>query len=240
MNKATVKLVPILSDNYAFILHKGEEAAVIDPGQPEPVIHALNDLGLKPSMVLNTHHHSDHIAGNAPILQKFEGKLVGPENDTHRIPHINHAVKEGSKINFADEEIQVFEAPGHTSGHVCFYLPQSQILFAGDVLFVMGCGRAFEGTAEQLYHSIQKIKAFPPETEIYCGHEYSLSNAEFCLSIEPDNEAIQKRLKTIKQYRDNSVPTVPTTLAEELETNLFLRAASVEEFTKLRSQKDNF
>lgn len=240
MTKAEVTLVPVLSDNYAYILHKGEHAAVIDPGQPEPLIYQLDNLDLTPNMIINTHHHSDHIAGNKALMDKYGARLVAPDKETARIPGINKTVKEGSIIEFADETIEVIETPGHTNGHVCYHLPQSKIVFAGDLIFAMGCGRAFEGTAEELYTSIEKIKALPPETEIYCGHEYTLSNAEFCLSIDPDNADLVARHKEVKQYRDNNLPTIPTTLEKEMQTNAFLRAKSVEEFADIRQKKDNF
>jgi len=239
-DKATVTLIPILSDNYAYILKKGDHIAIIDPGQAEPILYALDNMNAVPNMILNTHHHSDHIAGNAPIIQKYKCPLIGPESEEHRIPNMTKTVNQGDKIAFADEHIHVIETPGHTDGHICFYLPLSGILFAGDLIFAMGCGRAFEGTPEELFASIQKIKALPPETQIYCGHEYTLSNAEFCAHIAPDSEAIKIRHKEVKQYRDNNVPTIPTTLAQELKTNVFLIAKSAEEFASLRAQKDNF
>ncbi|NQZ14655.1 MAG: hydroxyacylglutathione hydrolase [Alphaproteobacteria bacterium] len=240
MNTAEVILVPVLSDNYAYILHKGDQVAVIDPGQPEPLIYELDNRDLTPSVILNTHHHSDHIAGNKALLDKYGARLVAPESERARIPGINKAVKDGTIIEFADETIEVIDTPGHTSGHICYHLPQSKILFAGDLIFAMGCGRAFEGTAEELYASIEKIKALPAETEIYCGHEYTLSNAEFCLTVEPDNDELIARHKEVKQYRDNNLPTIPTTLEKEMQTNVFLRAKSAEEFADIRQKKDNF
>jgi hydroxyacylglutathione hydrolase len=239
-NNATVTLVPVLSDNYAYILELNGDVVVIDPGQPEPILNELKNRGLTPSIILNTHHHSDHIAGNKAIMDEYNAKLVGPEKDLHRIPDINIAVKEGSKLIIGGESVQIFETPGHTSGHICFHFPDSKLLFSGDLLFAMGCGRAFEGTAEDLFHSLQKVKFLAPETKIYCGHEYTLSNAEFCLTIEPDNADLIARHKMVKQYRDNNVPTIPTTLEEELKTNAFLRAENANIFADIRAQKDNF
>lgn len=237
---AKVTLVPILKDNYSYILQKDNEVAVIDPGQPEPIIYELDNLGIKPNIILNTHHHSDHIAGNKALIDKYGAILIGPEKDLHRIPYINKAVKEGSNLSFAGEIIEIIETPGHTDGHICFHLPQSKILFSGDLVFAMGCGRVFEGTPEELFNSIQKIKSLPAETNIYCGHEYTLNNAEFCLTIEPENEDIIKRHKLVKQYRDNNIPTIPTTLEDELKTNPFLRAKDIATFADIRSKKDKF
>ena len=238
-NKAHVILVPILSDNYAYILEKNGDVAVIDPGQPEPLLNELKNRNLSPSVILNTHHHSDHIAGNKAIMDQYGATLIAPEKDFHRIPDVNRPVKEGSALSFGGETVEIFETPGHTNGHICFFFPDSKILFAGDLIFAMGCGRAFEGTPEELFNSLQKVKALPPETEIYCGHEYTLSNAEFCLTVEPDNADLIARHKMVKQYRDNNLPTIPTTLEEELKTNVFLRAENANIFSDIRAKKDN-
>ncbi|MAZ75749.1 MAG: hydroxyacylglutathione hydrolase [Micavibrio sp.] len=240
LNGTNVILVPILSDNYSYILEKNGDVAVIDPGQPEPIINELKNRDLTPSIILNTHHHSDHIAGNKAIMDQYGATLIAPEKDFHRIPDIDISVKEGSPLTFSSEKIQILETPGHTNGHICYYLPESKIIFAGDLIFAMGCGRAFEGTPEELFNSLQKIKALPLETQIYCGHEYTLANAEFCLSIEPDNVDLIARHKIVKQYRDNNLPTIPTTLEEELKTNVFLRAENASTFADIRAKKDNF
>lgn len=239
-NAAKVTLIPVLSDNYAYIIENNGETAVVDPGQAEPILHELNNRDLTPNIILNTHHHSDHIAGNLPLIKKYGAKLAGPEKELHRIPGMNITLSEGSNFSFGGEKIEIFETPGHTKGHICFYFTESKILFAGDLLFAMGCGRAFEGTAEELYNSLQKIKALPHETKIYCGHEYTLSNAEFCLTIDPDNDDLKARHKTVKQYRDNNLPTIPTTLGEELQTNVFLRAENAKVFADIRAKKDHF
>lgn len=240
LNGTNVILVPILSDNYSYILEKNGDVAVIDPGQPEPIINELKNRVLTPNIILNTHHHSDHIAGNKAIMDQYGATLIAPEKDFHRIPNIDISVKEGSPLTFSSEKIQILETPGHTNGHICYYLPESKIIFAGDLIFAMGCGRAFEGTPEELFNSLQKIKALPLETQIYCGHEYTLANAEFCLSIEPDNVDLIARHKIVKQYRDNNLPTIPTTLEEELKTNVFLRAENASTFADIRAKKDNF
>lgn len=239
-NKANVTLVPVLSDNYSYIIEHNGETAVVDPGQAEPLLNELKNRALTPSMILNTHHHSDHIAGNNAIINEYGSELIGPEKETHRIPGINKTVSNGSTFSFGGETVEVFETPGHTNGHICFHFTDSKILFSGDLIFAMGCGRAFEGTPEELFNSIQKIKALPPETKIYCGHEYTLSNAEFGLTIEPNNPDIIARYKTVKQYRDNNLPTIPTTLEEELKTNVFLRAENANIFADIRAKKDSF
>lgn len=235
-----VTLVPVLNDNYAYILTSGDQSAVIDPGEADPVISKLEELGLKPDYILNTHHHSDHIAGNKNIREKYGAQLIAPASETSRIKDIDIPVSEKDTFTIGDEDVHIVETPGHTTGHICFWLPDSKILFSGDLLFSMGCGRAFEGSAEDLFHSISKIKPLPAETKIYCGHEYTLSNAEFSLTIEPENMTLQKRYKEVQELRDNGIPTIPTSLGLELEINPFLRAQNSQRFTKIRTLKDNF
>lgn len=237
----SIYILPILNDNYCYILQSSYgHVAVVDPGEAQPVLDRLHEHDLPLHTILNTHHHGDHIAGNATLMEKTGAKLIAPKADQHRIQNIDKTVSDGDKFRLGDEEIHVIETPGHTSGHVAFYAPQSQALFSGDTLFVMGCGRLFEGTAEEMYQSLQRLAALPDETKIYCGHEYTAANQEFCLSVEPDNEALLGRALDINIMRANNEPTVPSTIAQEKATNVFLRAKTATEFARLRTLKDNF
>lgn len=240
MMSIDVTLIPILSDNYAYVITSGDACAVVDPGEADPIIQYMEEHSLKPDIIFNTHHHGDHVAGNAKIKDKYNCRVIVPAAEEERIVVADIGVDESTPLTFGSENIQVIETPGHTAGHICFYFPDSKILFAGDTLFSMGCGRLFEGSAEDIFGSFEKFKPLPDDTLIYCGHEYTLSNAEFCVHLAPDNVDIQARFKEVKTLRDNNQPTIPTSLETERKTNLFLMAKSVNEFATLRSQKDNF
>lgn len=237
----TVTLVPVLEDNYSYILTADNgQCAVVDPGDGEELVRVLKRKNLIADYIFNTHHHGDHIAGNHAVKSLCKCKLIGPEAEIKRIAGIDIPVNGQSTLKFGGEEVQVIETPGHTSGHICFYFPESKILLSGDTLFSMGCGRLFEGSAEDMYTSLQKLKSLPGDTRIYCGHEYTLTNAQFCRHAAPDNQAIANKLKEVKKIRDNGAPTIPSFMEEEMKTNVFLMARSVEEFASLRRQKDNF
>lgn len=238
-----VEIIPILGDhmNYAYLL-KGSngETAIVDPGEAGPIIEELDKQGLKLDYVLNTHHHWDHTDGNADLIEKYGSKLVGPDVEYDRIKDIDIKLKEGDIFTFGDEDIQTLETPGHTSDHICFYLPDSKIVFTGDTLFIMSCGWLYEGTPQQMWSSLQKITALPDDTQVYCGHEYTLDNAEFCRTIEPQNQDIRDRYEEIKTLREQGKPTVPSTVALEKKTNTFLRAGSSGAFAHIRELKNNF
>ncbi len=237
----SVTLVPVLEDNYSYILTADNgQCAVIDPGDGEELVRVLKQKSLIADYIFNTHHHSDHVAGNHAVKSYCKCKLIGPESEMKRIASIDIPVNAQSALTFGGEDVQVIETPGHTSGHICFYFPDSKILLSGDTLFAMGCGRLFEGSAEDMYTSLQKLKFLPGDTRVYCGHEYTLANAQFCHHAAPDNQDITNRLKEIKKIRDNGAPTIPSTIEEETKTNVFLMAKSAEEFASLRTQKDNF
>ncbi len=236
----TVTLVPILEDNYAYIIQSQDSIAIIDPGESKAIINALEKLNITPSFILNTHHHWDHVNGNKQIKEKYNVEIIGPESERKSIPELDTGLKNGDIFNFGDETVEVIETQGHTLGHICFYFKNSKILFSGDTLFSLGCGRLFEGTAEQSFNSFKKLKALPDDTKIYCGHEYTLENAEFCLSVDPDNQHLIKRIKEIENLRTNNKPTLPVTLEQEKKTNIFLKAKNAEEFKKFRELKDNF
>ncbi|MDD1609883.1 MAG: hydroxyacylglutathione hydrolase [Methylococcaceae bacterium] len=248
--------IPVLTDNYIYLLHDtvSGETAVVDPAVAEPVLDILNQHGWQLTYILNTHHHGDHVGGNLELKRHTGCQIIGANADKHRIPALDRAVVEGDVINLGTHSAQVMETAGHTSGHIVYYFAEDNALFCGDTLFVMGCGRLFEGSAEQLWQSLQKLKTLPADTRVYCAHEYSQANARFALSVEPDNVALQQKMTVIQQQRANNLPTVPSTIAEELATNPFFREdspalranlncttdAPVEVFAKLRRLKDSF
>ncbi|DBA82693.1 hypothetical protein WJX77_002229 [Trebouxia sp. C0004] len=252
-----VQRIPCLSDNYVWLLQekKSGKVAVVDPSEFKPVASAIQERGLKLDYILNTHHHWDHTGGNEELKSKFHCTIVGPKADKGRIPGIDIALADGESWQFGDLEMQVFDTPGHTRGHITLWFPQVQALFPGDTLFALGCGRMFEGNAQQMWTSLSKLKPLPPATKVFCAHEYTQSNAKFALSIDPDNQALQKRAALINDLRKQGIPTIPSTLQEELDTNPFLRpddpairknlrvpegASTVDAFAAVRKAKDNF
>lgn len=236
-----VHIVKILSDNYCYILEaENGEIAVIDPGEAEQVLRFLESRNFKPSHIFLTHHHGDHVAGKNDIQQKYHCDVYGPAAEAGKIGGIDCTLNENSDLTFGGETVKIIETPGHTLGQINFYFPESQLLFSGDTLFVMGCGRVFEGTMEQMHASLQKLSALPDQTKIYCGHEYTLANAEFLKHAAPENEHITNRYEDVKNMRNQNMPTVPSTIAQEKQTNLFLTAKTAEDFSELRKQKDRF
>ena len=235
----SVTIIPILEDNYCYLLQaENGETAIIDPGEAQPVIDRVEELGLDLDYILTTHHHGDHIAGNAHLQDQYGAKLAGPATETARIPGMNILLSEKSKFSFGGENVQTLETPGHTHGHICFYFPLSKLVFTGDTLFSMGCGRLFEGTAEQMWDSLQKIAALPGDTLVYCGHEFTQSNGLFCLDLDPGNPDLIARLQDVEKLRATNKPTLPVTIATEKKTNAFLSAGSVQRFAEIRKLKD--
>ena len=235
-----ITLIPVLDDNYAYILQSDNDVGVLDAGDAAPVIQKLEELNLEPTVIFNTHHHSDHIAGNDALRGKYNCDIIAPAYETDRILNIHHAVKDGDIFDFGDEKVTVFHTPGHTTGHICFWFKDSQNLFSGDTLFAMGCGRLFEGNAGDMFDNFQKFNAIPDKTKIYCGHEYTQTNGNFCLSVDPDNQDLKARMAEVKNFRNKNIPTIPTTIELEKKTNIFMRAKSVEEFAHYRNLRDNF
>ncbi len=236
-----ITLIPVLKDNYSYLLIDGQKnAVIIDPGESGPVMKAIKEKNLRPVLIFNTHHHGDHIAGNEDIKKRYGCEILGPAADAHCIPGMDRGLREGDSIKFGEEAIEIIETPGHTSGHICLYLPQSRALFCGDTLFSLGCGRLFEGTPAQMWNSLQKIMALPDETAIYCGHEYTEANGRFCQRIEPGNKALQDRIDKVAALRARELPTLPSTLALEKAANVFLRAGNAAKFAEIRALKDNF
>ncbi len=234
-----IELIPLLKDNYAYLLiDESGAVAVLDPSEAMPVQAVLEEKGLTLDYVLNTHHHGDHTAGNAGLKEIYGCEIIGPAAETARINTMDRGLKEGDVFEFGRTSARIIETPGHTSGHICFYFAEDHALFCGDTLFAMGCGRLFEGSAEQMWNSLSKIMSLPDETRIYCGHEYTLANGEFCLSVEPDNADLQKRVEEVRGLRAGGFATIPTTLGLEKKTNSFLRAGSAEKFAQIRRLKD--
>ena len=237
----TVHLIPAFDDNYifAFPLYGGAWA-VVDPGDAAPVINHFQRTGRKPSYIFLTHHHNDHIGGAEELREKFGCKIIGHAADAARLPTLDIAVNDGDTIDIDGTKINVIRTDGHTIGHICYYLPDQRSIFVGDTLFVMGCGRLFEGSAEQMYASLQKLKALPDDISIYCAHEYTVANATFAHDYLPDNEEIKNGLYFFNQLRADNIPTVPTSLRAEKLSNPFLLADSAESFAAARKAKDQF
>ncbi len=219
---------PCLSDNYGVLIRDPDTGAVasIDAPDADCVRNALAKTGWKLTHILTTHHHGDHTAGNLPIKSETGCTIIGPRGEAARIPGIDTAVGESDTFKFGGHEVRVLETPGHTAGHITYWIPDAGLAFAGDTLFAIGCGRVNEGTYETMWQSLEKLRKLPPETRVYCGHEYTQSNARFALTIEPENEALQKRAKEVDKLRAAGQPTLPTTIGLELETNPFLRPKS--------------
>ena len=237
----TVHIIPTLRDNYCYVVEGADKhCIIIDPGQVAPVTHFIADNNFIPELILNTHHHADHVAGNADLEKLYNIPVIAPLAELKIIPHAHKGVREGDAIEHSGIALHVIETPGHTLGHVVFYESGIKALFSADTLFSMGCGRLMEGTAEQMFSSLQKLKTLPPETQIYCGHEYTQANGDFAAAVEPDNADIAARRAEVSKLRLNNLPTLPVALATELKTNPFLRAPDAKKFAELRLRKDNF
>ena len=256
MAKLEVLQFPCRSDNYGYLIHDpvNGQTAAIDTPAVEPVNQLLSEHGWNLTHILNTHWHDDHAGGNLALKNQWHCKIVGAKRDAERIPGIDLALEDGDELSFGDHRATVFDVSGHTIGHIAFYFAADDALFCGDALFALGCGRLFEGTPAQMWQSLQKLKALPDQTQVYCAHEYTQSNAAFALSVEPENAALQARSKQIDALRAAGKPTVPSTIAEEKATNPFLRPDSadlqsnvglsgddlVAVFAETRRRKDRF
>lgn len=245
-----------LSDNYGYLIHDPEtgQTAAIDTPEVEPILAALQKRNWQLTHILNTHHHYDHAGGNLELKDKTGCTIYGPKGESTKIPGIDIAVDQDDTFLFGKDHVQVLNVGGHTLGHIAYHFPECHIAFVGDALFALGCGRMFEGTAEQMWGSLSKLAALSPQTKIFCAHEYTLSNAKFAVTIDPENQALQTRAREIEIARAAGEPTVPTTIALELATNPFLRAndqkiraqlsmqdaSDVDVFAEIRARKDNF
>ena len=237
-----VKIIPCLKDNYSYLIidDKNNKSCVIDPSEATPIIECLEKNNIKLDFILNTHHHYDHVGGNKELKERYGAKVVGYIDDKKRIPEIDITVKNNQIWKEKKFEAKVIHIPGHTSGHICFYFFNEKNIFTGDTLFSLGCGRIFEGTYSQMFKSLNFFKKLPPDTSIYCGHEYTLKNSDFCLKHDPENQNLKNKINIIKEKLKKNLPTIPTTIKDEIECNIFLRSKNLENFSKLRDLKDNF
>ncbi|PZU14556.1 MAG: hydroxyacylglutathione hydrolase [Sphingobium sp.] len=232
--------IPALSDNYVWLLHDGEsgDTVVVDPAVAEPVLKEARVRGWTIGQIWNTHWHPDHVGGNAGIKAATGCKITGPAAEAGKIGTLDVMVAEGDHVRIGQHEARVIDVPAHTAGHIAYHLADDGMVFVGDTLFAMGCGRLFEGTAAQMFDNMQRLAALPDDTAVYCAHEYTLSNGRFALTVEPDNADIARRVVEVETLRERGEATVPTTIAAERATNVFLRAASVEELAARRAAKD--
>jgi hydroxyacylglutathione hydrolase len=237
-----VKIVKCLKDNYSYIIidDKNRNACVVDPGEAKPIINFIENNKINLKYILNTHHHYDHIDGNFELKKKYNCKIIGFEGDKNRIPEIDILVKDNQIWKMDNFEAKIYHVPGHTAGHIAYHFFKEKKIFTGDTLFSLGCGRIFEGTHQQMFNSLNRIKKLEKNTKIYCGHEYTLQNSIFCLANDTENLKLKEKIIKIKKNLENGLPTIPSVLEDELECNVFLKAKDVKSFSKLRDLKDNF
>ena len=248
--------IPLLSDNYSYIIRDKNTniTGCIDPSVAKDIVNVLQNRGMDLNFILNTHHHHDHVGGNQELKEIYNCKIIGCYNDQNRIPGIDIKLKDNEEFNIGESVFKVIDTPGHTIGHICFYFKDQNFLFCGDTIFSLGCGRLFEGSYEQMTESILKIRSLPDSTKIFCGHEYTESNAKFAEFLDPENDLLKKKILNIKKDRLESKPTIPATLEEEKKLNPFMKfdnqeyldsikienISNAENFKKIRIMKDNF
>jgi len=237
-----VQIIPCLQDNYSYLIidEINNIACVIDPSEADPVIEYLDNNKIKLKFILNTHHHYDHVGGNQKLKEKYSASIIGYKGDSKRIPGIDILVNDQETWIHENFEVKVMHVPGHTLGHVCFYFYKEDSVFTGDTLFSLGCGKIFEGTYSQMFNSLMKLKELPQNTKVYCGHEYTMQNSRFCIAHDKSNENLRAKINNIEIKLKDGLPTIPSTIKDELECNIFLRSNNVENFSKLRDLKDNF
>ncbi|GBQ83279.1 hydroxyacylglutathione hydrolase [Gluconobacter albidus] len=234
-----IKPIPVLSDNYAWLLTTPQGArAVVDPGEPRPVMDEIGEGRL--DMILLTHHHADHTAGTEALRERYGAQVCGPRQKQEWLPRLDHAVEGGDVVSLGSTQIRVLSTPGHAVGHVSYVVDEVPALFCGDVLFSLGCGRLLEGTAQELFDSLNGYDSLPDSTLVCAGHEYTRSNLAFALHVDPDNAALKARAGEVERLLEAGRPTLPVALGVERRTNPFLLAPDVETFARLRREKDTF
>lgn len=240
MTTLDIVRIPVLSDNYVWLVHDAAsgQTMVVDPSVAEPVLAAAKERGWTITDIWNTHWHPDHTGGNADIKAATGCTITGPAAEAERIPTLDRLVKEGNIVQLGEHIAQVWDVPAHTAGHIAFHFAGEAVIFVGDTLFAMGCGRLFEGTAEQMFRNMQRFATLPDDTQVYCAHEYTLSNAKFAITVEPDNFDLADRLAAVQSARDAGEATVPTDIGQERATNPFFRAKSAEQLARIRALKD--
>jgi hydroxyacylglutathione hydrolase len=251
-----IKIIPCLDDNYSYLIHdeNSNTVAIVDPSEFKACDEIIDKNYKKLDFILNTHHHFDHVGGNKELKKKYNSIVLGCENDKNRIPGIDKILKNNQEFKIGKLNFITIFIPGHTKGHIAFYFKNEKVLFAGDTLFSLGCGRVFEGTYEEMFQSLNKLKNLPGDTKLYCGHEYTYKNLQFCLKFNPSNAFLKNKKNIIELNLKNSNPNIPSTISDEIKTNIFLRcndpevkkainlenSSDLEIFTKLRDLKDNF
>ena len=251
-----IDIIPCLQDNYSFVVHdtKTDTVAVVDPSEFEPVNNFIEKKLKKIDYIFNTHHHFDHTGGNLDLQKKYKTRIVGSKKDEKRIPGIDIKLSDNENFKLGCIDFKIFYIPGHTNGHVCFYAKDERVIFTGDTLFSLGCGRVFEGTHLEMLNSLNLIKRLPIDTLIYCGHEYTQKNLDFCIKYEINNNRLEEKKEWVISKLSKKEPTIPVTVKEELSTNIFLRcdvlavkkslgmenSSEAEIFKKLRDLKDSF
>tara|TARA_B100001027_G_scaffold127709_1_gene88242 strand:+ start:3500 stop:4258 length:759 start_codon:yes stop_codon:yes gene_type:complete len=250
-----IDIIPCLSDNYSYLIHeeRTNTVSIVDPSDFSTCDEKIKKYN-KLDYILNTHHHADHIDGNLKLKKKYNSKILGFGLDKLRIPGIDISLKENQKHKIGNLEFEVIFVPGHTKGHIAFFFRKEKVVFTGDTLFSLGCGRVFEGTHKEMFESLNKLKNLPLDTKVFCGHEYTKSNLKFCLAYDEQNVLLKQKEKRVEDKLRNNLPTIPTTIEEEIKTNIFLRcddpsikqilnldtASDDKVFSKLRDLKDSF
>ena len=237
-----VEVIPCLQDNYSYLIidKSNNSACVVDPSEAKPIMNFVEKENINLKYILNTHHHFDHVGGNKNLKKKYNSVVIGYKDDANRIPEIDILLEDNQIWKADNFEAKIMHIPGHTTGHICYHFFKEKLIFTGDTLFSLGCGKLFEGTYQDMFSSLKKVKKLSQDTKIYCGHEYTLQNSKFCIEYDPENKKLKNKIIEIKKKLKNNLPTIPSTLKDENECNIFLRAKDLESFSKLRDLKDIF